>query len=251
MNRNKGPTQMWALSEEEMDHLLALLNLTSQPCSLCALTIKGKSSFNISSSVPQKIMFLLLDLEMSNFNPLYPYTMSFHVPKLAYNFISLHRILQWGGKLELLKSKMGYTNYNTQRLQSENGTEFVSLEFSKFLKDNGVVHELTYVNTPQQNGVVKALLFQMFVPNIQELLNVFLLVIPQIKRSLSVNTLQVVRPLSQWLGVIQKSSLSSSHYLFLLKIFKFKKLPLKNLTLKRPLMKQERRINTMKSNTKC
>ncbi|RDX81797.1 hypothetical protein CR513_37480, partial [Mucuna pruriens] len=31
---------------------------------------------------------------------------------------------------------------------SHNGTEFVNLEFSKFLKDNGVVHELTCVNTP-------------------------------------------------------------------------------------------------------
>ncbi|RDX90909.1 hypothetical protein CR513_27180, partial [Mucuna pruriens] len=63
------------------------------------------------------------------------------------------------------------------RLRSDNSTEFVNLEFSKFLKDNGVVHELTCVNTPQQNGiaerknrhlleVARALLFQMFVPNV-------------------------------------------------------------------------------------
>ncbi|RDX60855.1 hypothetical protein CR513_60969, partial [Mucuna pruriens] len=39
-----------------------------------------------------------------------------------------------------------------KRLQSDNDIEFVNLEFSKFLKDNGVVHELTCVNTPQQNG---------------------------------------------------------------------------------------------------
>ncbi|RDX72514.1 hypothetical protein CR513_47998, partial [Mucuna pruriens] len=58
--------------------------------------------------------------------------------------------LQRGGRLELLKSR--------------------------FLKDNGVVHELTCVNTPQQNEVTerknrhllevaRVLLFQMFVPN--------------------------------------------------------------------------------------
>ncbi|RDX81183.1 hypothetical protein CR513_38179, partial [Mucuna pruriens] len=63
------------------------------------------------------------------------------------------------------------------RLRSDNGTEFVNLKFSKFLKDNGVVHELTCVNTPQQNEVAerknchllevaRALLFQMPVPNI-------------------------------------------------------------------------------------
>ncbi|RDX86142.1 hypothetical protein CR513_32563, partial [Mucuna pruriens] len=50
-----------------------------------------------------------------------------------------------------------------KRLQSDNGTEF-------FLKDNGVVHELTCVNTSQQNvyllEVARALLFQMSIPNV-------------------------------------------------------------------------------------
>ncbi|RDY03703.1 hypothetical protein CR513_12680, partial [Mucuna pruriens] len=64
-----------------------------------------------------------------------------------------------------------------KRLHSNNGTEFVNLEFSKFLKDNGVVHELTCVNTPQQNRIAKrknrhllevarALSFQMSIPNV-------------------------------------------------------------------------------------
>ncbi|RDX84088.1 hypothetical protein CR513_34915, partial [Mucuna pruriens] len=48
----------------------------------------------------------------------------------------------------LLKNQF---NKSIKRLQSDNGTEFVNLEFSKFLKDNGVVHELMCVNTPQQN----------------------------------------------------------------------------------------------------
>ncbi|RDX64412.1 hypothetical protein CR513_57038, partial [Mucuna pruriens] len=64
-----------------------------------------------------------------------------------------------------------------KRLWSNNGTEFVNHEFSKFLKDNGVIHELTCVNTLQQNGVAerknryllevgRALLFKIFVPNV-------------------------------------------------------------------------------------
>ncbi|RDX81124.1 hypothetical protein CR513_38237, partial [Mucuna pruriens] len=68
-------------------------------------------------------------------------------------------------------------NKSIKRLRSDNGTEFVNLEFSKFLKDNGVVHELTCVNTSQQKGVAerkshhflevaRALLFQMSVPNV-------------------------------------------------------------------------------------
>ncbi|RDY01625.1 putative mitochondrial protein, partial [Mucuna pruriens] len=64
------------------------------------------------------------------------------------------------------------------RLLLDNGTKFVNLELSKFLKDNGVVHDLMCVNTPQQNGVAekknrhllevaRALLFQTFVLNSQ------------------------------------------------------------------------------------
>ncbi|RDX85688.1 hypothetical protein CR513_33085, partial [Mucuna pruriens] len=61
-----------------------------------------------------------------------------------------------------------------KRLQLDNGNEFVNFDFSKFLKDNGVVHELMCVNTLQQNGVIerknchllevaRALLLQMFI----------------------------------------------------------------------------------------
>ncbi|RDX67605.1 hypothetical protein CR513_53499, partial [Mucuna pruriens] len=68
-------------------------------------------------------------------------------------------------------------NKSIKRLWSYNDTEFVNLEFSKFLKDNGMVHQLTCVNTPQQNGVAerknrhllevaRVLLFQMSVSNV-------------------------------------------------------------------------------------
>jgi len=38
-------------------------------------------------------------------------------------------------------------------LSSDNGGEYVNQNFSKFLKENEVVRELTCVNTPEQNGV--------------------------------------------------------------------------------------------------
>ncbi|RDX96269.1 hypothetical protein CR513_21093, partial [Mucuna pruriens] len=55
--------------------------------------------------------------------------------------------------------------------------DLIHSDFSKFLKDNGVVHELTCVNTPQQSRVAerknchlleiaRAFLFQMFIPNV-------------------------------------------------------------------------------------
>ena len=73
--------------------------------------------------------------------------------------------------------KMVQTQFESpiKRLRSDNGREYVNQNLSKFLQENGVVYELTCVDTPQQNGVAerknrhllkvtRALLFQMSVP---------------------------------------------------------------------------------------
>jgi len=62
-----------------------------------------------------------------------------------------------------------------KRLRYDNGREYVNQNLSKFLQENGVVHELPCVDTLQQNGVAerknrhllevtRALLFQTYVP---------------------------------------------------------------------------------------
>ena len=64
---------------------------------------------------------------------------------------------------------------SVKSLRSDNGREYVNHDMTKFLTKNGIVHEFTCVDTPQQNGiaerknrhlleVVRALLFQMSVP---------------------------------------------------------------------------------------
>ncbi|RDX65444.1 hypothetical protein CR513_55899, partial [Mucuna pruriens] len=323
-----------AFSKEEMDHLRALLNSTSKPLGSCGLTMNGKSSFNISGSVPQSIW--ILDSGATDHMTPFPSHFTsylkvskrqliivangdhvpivgssnvqlhsslslhnvFHVPKLANNLISIHRFIQdWncvvtffrshcviqelitertigvakeqGGLYYLQHTKIGNNinkeelpssqretsktwatskiwlyhkhlghppfgllktmfpylftkesvesfnlepfdlihsdvwgptsnfisgakwfvsfiddcirvtwiflmkhkyevcqifvdffrliknqfNKSVKRLRSDNGTKFINLKFSKFLKDNVVVHELTCANTPQQNGV--------------------------------------------------------------------------------------------------
>ena len=78
-------------------------------------------------------------------------------------FINFYRIIQ---------TQLGSP---IKRLHYDNGREYVNQNLSNFLKDNGVVHELTCVDTPQQNGVAerknrhllevaRALLFQMSAP---------------------------------------------------------------------------------------
>ncbi|RDY02472.1 hypothetical protein CR513_14060, partial [Mucuna pruriens] len=314
MGGNKGSTQMWvnqttsnkengvehpstlqldqdiqAFSKEEMDRLRALLNSTSKPLGSCGLTMNGKSSFNISGSVPQSIW--ILDSGATDHMTPFPshFTSYLKVPKRQlitiangdhvpivgsgnvqlHSSLSLHNELttgrtigvakEQGGLYNLQHTKIVYRqphklgqllkfgfiinildihqsvesfkcdicqfskhyratfspsnnkslepfdlihfdvwgaasnsilgakwfvsfiddcthvtwiflmkhkyevcqifvdffylvknqfNKSIKRLRSDNGTEFLNIEFSKFLKDNGVVHGLTCVNTP-------------------------------------------------------------------------------------------------------
>ncbi|RDX86708.1 hypothetical protein CR513_31928, partial [Mucuna pruriens] len=76
--------------------------------------------------------------------------------------------------LRFVKNQFGKS---IKKIWSNNGIEYVNFEFSKFVIDQGIIHEITYVNTPQQKKVTKqknchllevskALLSQMYVPNV-------------------------------------------------------------------------------------
>ncbi|RDY11660.1 hypothetical protein CR513_03650, partial [Mucuna pruriens] len=119
-----------AFSKEEMDRFRALLNSTSKPLGSCGLTMNGKSSFNISGLVPQSIWILdsgatdhmtpfpshftsylkvpkrkLITVVNGDHVPItgsgnvqlhssLPLYNVLHVPKLANNLISIHRLIQ-------------------------------------------------------------------------------------------------------------------------------------------------------------
>ena len=72
----------------------------------------------------------------------------------------------------MIKTQFGKS---IKHLRSDNEREYVNHDMSKFFSENGVVHEFTCVDIPQQNGIAKrknrhllevtrALLFQMYVP---------------------------------------------------------------------------------------
>ncbi|RDX92922.1 hypothetical protein CR513_24890, partial [Mucuna pruriens] len=113
--------------KEEMDYLRALLNSISKPHDSCALTMKGKSSFFI-------VMFVSFQNIVQHFLLLLLVTIS--EDKWCISFID--DCITW---IFLMKHKL--------RLWLDNGTKFANLEFFKFLKDNGVIHELVCVNTPK------------------------------------------------------------------------------------------------------
>jgi transposase InsO family protein len=52
----------------------------------------------------------------------------------------------------LIKNKFGNT---IKVLHSNNGMEYVNREFENFLTLNGIEHQMTCVNTPEQNGVAE------------------------------------------------------------------------------------------------
>ncbi|RDX88400.1 hypothetical protein CR513_30014, partial [Mucuna pruriens] len=70
----------------------------------------------------------------------------------------------WGPASNFISGAKWFVSFIDDCTHSDNGIEFVNLEFSKFLKDNGVIHELT--KTRHLLEVARALLFQMSVPNV-------------------------------------------------------------------------------------
>ena len=47
------------------------------------------------------------------------------------------------------------TQLNIGTLRSDNGCEYSSIDFEKYLKENGIVHQKTVPYNPQQNGVAE------------------------------------------------------------------------------------------------
>ncbi|RDX94264.1 hypothetical protein CR513_23367, partial [Mucuna pruriens] len=116
----------------------------------------------------------------------------------------------------LVKNQFGKS---IKRLQLDNDTKCVNLEFSIFLKDNEVIHELTCMKTPQQNGVakrkkchllevVRVLIFQMSVLNVYWR-EVVLLVTYLINR-LSTCFLNSISPIKHMLSFFSSSPLMFS-----------------------------------------
>ncbi|GKE00690.1 putative RNA-directed DNA polymerase, partial [Tanacetum coccineum] len=52
----------------------------------------------------------------------------------------------------LIKNQFGKS---VKTFRSDNGTEFVNKVFNKFCIENGIIHQTTFVYTPQQNGIVE------------------------------------------------------------------------------------------------
>ena len=50
-----------------------------------------------------------------------------------------------------------HTGVKLQKLRSDRGGEYLSAEFNKYLKDNGIKRQLTIHDSPQQNGVAERL----------------------------------------------------------------------------------------------
>lgn len=47
------------------------------------------------------------------------------------------------------------TDHKIKILRTDNGGEYVSNDFDKFCKNNGIIHQLSVPHTPQQNGVAE------------------------------------------------------------------------------------------------
>lgn len=60
-------------------------------------------------------------------------------------------------KILVLKTSKSFMKFKSEEriraLRTDNGGEYTSNEFEKYLKDKGIRHELTVPDTPEQKGV--------------------------------------------------------------------------------------------------
>ena len=56
---------------------------------------------------------------------------------------------------EFEKATTNECNLTVSKLKIDNGGEYLSQEFQEYLKSNGIQHELTVPNSPEQNGVAE------------------------------------------------------------------------------------------------
>ncbi len=168
-------------SDKVLNKLFSLSNLNSSCCDVCRFSKQTRLPFSLSDSKTSQI-FELVHFDVWGPAPINSYN-SF---RYYVTFIDDYSRTTW---IYLLKTKdevfskfQEFTNYvenqyNTKikKFRSDNGTEYINKIFSDFLKQKGILHQTTCINTPEQNGVserknrhilevTRSLLFQSNVP---------------------------------------------------------------------------------------
>lgn len=56
---------------------------------------------------------------------------------------------------QLIKQLENQFGETVKKLRTDNSVEFFSLDCQKFFADKGIIHQKSWMYTPQQNGVIK------------------------------------------------------------------------------------------------
>jgi Integrase core domain/GAG-pre-integrase domain len=168
-------------SDRVLNRIFNYSSNTCNTCGICKMAKQAKLPFSLSTSKTLS-PFELVHSDVWGPAPL----MSYNGFKYFVLFIDDFSRTTWlyllRSKDEVFDSFIEFTSrIKTQYdgkikiFRSDNGTEFVNNKFLTFFKENGIIHQTTCVNTPEQNGVserknrhllekTRALLFQSNMP---------------------------------------------------------------------------------------
>ncbi|GAA5967407.1 hypothetical protein JCM8115_000782 [Rhodotorula mucilaginosa] len=158
------PSTILAIASEEMVKGLSLSDKKIEDCESCIVAKSKRSPFAATSTPAEGVLdrvfmdlgfvedpdregrktYLVLVDQYSNARWTFPLA-SKHAAVVFEHFQT------WKTGIESL------TGRKLRRIRSDNGSEFVNSTFSKFFKDEGILHEMTAPYTPEQNGQVERL----------------------------------------------------------------------------------------------
>jgi transposase InsO family protein len=168
-------------SDKVLNKMMSVTNLNNSNCDICRFSKQTRLPFSLSNSKTTRI-FELVHSDVWGPAPIDSYNNFKYYVTFIDDFSRTIWIYLLKTKDEVFLKFQEFTNFvenpydiRIKILRSDNGTEYVNKPFSNFLKQKGILHQTTCINTPEQNEiserknrhileVTRSLLFQTNVP---------------------------------------------------------------------------------------
>jgi Integrase core domain len=159
INREKILHWRFGHSSDQVLNNLFSYNLEYINCDVCKLAKQTRLSFSLSTSI-SKAEFVLVHSDVWGPAPVDSYNHFKYFITFIDDFSRTTWVYLLKGKNKVFSCFKDFLNFIENQysakikiFRSDNGTEYVNKSFSELLKSKGILHQITCINTPEQNDV--------------------------------------------------------------------------------------------------